>query len=220
MFRYDFRTWDGERFAKLCNALLVDTISKKVRPFFTVGADGGRDADYEGKGNYGYHEWDGRWIFQYKFHDCALHGVKKAREFIKKDLKTELKKVCTNHSPDNFILLTNVPFSGVLRAGTHDWFDRLLAEHPSIKNAEVWDYTKIEALLDLCPDIRKSHFPDMDFGEAFVQDVVREISESPAFDAMSQLFSAVAKFKGEIKPIPEKEVKEVTDHLWRIFRVA
>jgi hypothetical protein len=56
MFRYDFRTWNGEQFAKLCNALLLATVSEKIRPFFTVGSDGGRDADFEGKGKYPYQQ--------------------------------------------------------------------------------------------------------------------------------------------------------------------
>ncbi len=216
MFRYDFSDWEGQRFAKLCNALIGEFISDKVRPFFTSGPDGGRDSDYNGPGKGDYSDWEGYWIFQYKFHNCSVLGVKEARARIKQDLKAELQKISNNKPPDNYIMITNVPFSGVIKKGTHDWFREILEEYPAIKNAEVWDYTKIESLLDRSSEIRQNFFPSTGYGGSFVKNVIQEVSQSVLFETIEDLFNLTENPSIKIKPINRGEIDKVLNILWRL----
>lgn len=216
MFRYNFNDWDSEKFAKLCNALLLEYISKDIKPFFTSGQDGGRDAIYEGCGQGACKLWDGKWVFQYKFHDLSLLGVKKARELVKNDVKSELVKIIKHNPPNNYVLLTNVPFSGVIKVGTHDWFTSIAESYKQIEHIEVWDYTKIEALLDGNLDIQKTFFDKYDFSKSFTRDIASHVSETVLTDVFEKLFE-LSSMPIPFHPIPQKELKAVTGMLWSIY---
>ena len=141
----------GEVFADMCNAILVAEISPHVRPFSSLGADGGRDAVFEGRSAYA-PTWSGTWVFQHKFVHVGGQGIKKARQKIKSLLPKEIDKVLggPGASPDNYIFITNVIFSGAAKSGLHDWFlDDLVPRFKGkgMKHIDYWEGGKVLALL-------------------------------------------------------------------------
>ena len=157
MFRYDLTSLSPETFAKVCHALLLSTVSAQIRPFDTVGADGGRDSDFVGRGTGSYQHLDGYWVFQYKHHDVTRLGVRQARGAVRADVRAALERLhkdAEQTPPQIFFLLTNVPFSGTITVGTHDWF-RAETLNYDLTHAEIWDYTKLETLLDLNYEVRR-----------------------------------------------------------------
>jgi hypothetical protein len=190
MFRYDLNSLSPELFAKLCNALLIRTVSEKIRPFDTVGSDAGRDSDYDGKGNGDYSELEGYWIFQYKHHDVSRLGVKEARNVIRQEISSELRHLFEpkKKQPDIYIMITNVPFSGVVTVGTHDWFSKEITKY-SLVHAEIWDYTKLESMIDANYEIHKSFFPDLTYTQSFFKQVTDRLSSSIFWEGFEQLLN-------------------------------
>jgi hypothetical protein len=95
--------FDGKRFQRLCNSLLLFEVSKFAHVFSAEGKDDGIDQYYEGS----YSGKTGKWRFQDKFHNS---GEKKAdiRE-LKRDIENDIKD---NYQGENFIVfLTNVNLS-------------------------------------------------------------------------------------------------------------
>jgi len=216
MFRYDLNGMSPEQFAKLCNALLIATVSDRLRPFDTVGPDAGRDADYEGPGTGAYANIDGYWVFQYKHHDVSRLGIKKSRELIRTDFTNTLDKLFVpgRKAVDNLILITNVPFSGVVNTGTHDWFQSLVANHP-LKYSEIWDYTKLEALIDANYDIARSFFPELTYDSRFFKQIADRISSHVFWEGLEALF----RLSVDSPPVfaSRDEYQSTKELLWDIY---
>ena len=158
MTRYSLNQLGDSNFEALCQAVLLEVISKEVTPFGD-GPDGAREATFSGKASYpnDKNSWEGEWVFQVKFHDTEIIGSTKARKEVLKDLDRELKKITSKykHKCDNYILLTNVTFSGVDKKGTHDKVNsEIIPKYKQIRNIAYWDGRKIEAFLDSLKDIR------------------------------------------------------------------
>ena len=159
----DLNKLDDKKFEKLVKTSLLLVIWKGVTPF-SAGKDGAREAIYSGKAEYPSRNeiWEGNWIFQVKFSDISL-GIDKARDQIKYTINSELSKLndygyITNSKVDNYIYITNVPFSGEAEKGLHDYIAKKKDTY-KVKNFNYWDGEKILALINSHPQIRETFFP-------------------------------------------------------------
>lgn len=163
MTNYHFDELGAVEFQKLCQSLVQKIIGSGAK-VYGEGREGGRDASFEGKALYPSEaeQWDGFWRFQAKFHNVQLIGTTKARSNILQDMKTELGKIIENGYPcDNFILMTNVPLSGVPGSGTRDKIDKKIKPEfkDKIKHIDYWGYEEICRFLDTYPEIQQTYFP-------------------------------------------------------------
>lgn len=159
----DLNKLKASQFEKLIKTLLLEVIGKGVTPF-SHGKDGAREATFQGKSDYPSkaENWGGHWIFQVKFSDVTL-GIDKARDQIKYSINGELKKLedygyLSSNQCDNYIYITNVPFSGTAKKGLHDYIANKRQSY-KIKNFDYWDSEKVLALINTHSTIRDTFFP-------------------------------------------------------------
>lgn len=150
-------------FERLVKTLLLVIIGPGVTPF-TKGKDGAREAIYSGKANYPsvVEQWDGNWIFQVKYSDISA-GLDKARNQVKYSIDTELSKLedygyLKRNKCDNYIFITNVPFSGESKKGLHDYVENKKLNY-RVKNFGYWDGEKILGFANSNPKVRETFFP-------------------------------------------------------------
>lgn len=158
MPKYNLENLGHEEFETLCQSLVQQIIGPGAK-IYGMGRDGAREATFIGKANYPSTEeqWDGNWIIQSKFHDLK-QGVKECRNQILTDLDSELTKIISyGHKCENYILITNVPLSGVFQKGTKDKIDAEIIPKYNIKNVHVWGADEVCRFLDSYPGIRQSY---------------------------------------------------------------
>jgi hypothetical protein len=160
MVSYDLNSMGDDQFEEMVQSLLKKVIGNGTITF-GKGPDGGREAIFTGKGNYPSEidPWEGKWIFQVKFHDIRQLGPEKARREVIADLKSELAKIIRLHNGcDNYILITNVKLSGLKSIGTHDKIEEIIpAYSDSIRNIHVWGYDEICRYLDNNADVSTNY---------------------------------------------------------------
>jgi hypothetical protein len=119
MTRYRLNALGDTDFEQMIQTLLKQVIGPGTITF-GAGRDGGREATFTGRAPYPSEvdQWDGDWIFQVKFHDTDLIGVQAARSNVITDVDAELEKLLNKYAYklNNYILITNVPLSGVRTA--------------------------------------------------------------------------------------------------------
>ncbi|MFY1596566.1 NACHT domain-containing protein [Micromonospora sp. WMMD737] len=156
---YNLNSLGSTEFERLVQALLKSIIGPGTTTF-GAGRDGGREATFTGEAAYpsDAERWQGSWIFQAKFHDVDLIGIDKARAQVLADLDEELHKITDKyrHRCDNYILVTNVPLSGVFKRGTIDRINNEIAPKyaSKIKNIAVWGADDVQRYLEQCKDVR------------------------------------------------------------------
>ncbi|MEZ4775902.1 MAG: hypothetical protein R3D00_22165 [Bacteroidia bacterium] len=144
--------FDGDRFQRLCNALVIHDVSKHAKVFTAPGKDGGIDELYEGE----YAGKDGKWRFQAKFHNT---DKKTAFNTLKLDIKNDIEKNFQNE--DHVIFLTNTDFLPQKIQELENLGKKVAKDsHDKEPNIEVWDGGKIEALLMGHPIIYRTFFGD------------------------------------------------------------
>ncbi|UPT71220.1 MAG: hypothetical protein M0D53_02085 [Flavobacterium sp. JAD_PAG50586_2] len=153
---------NDNQFEKLVKTLLISVIGNGVTPF-SQGKDGAREAIYKGKANYPskINTWDGNWIFQVKYSNITF-GLDKARKQIKYSIDNELKKLedygyFESNKCDNYVYITNVPFSGEASKGLHDYIENK-SKNYKIKNFDYWDGEKIIGFLNTFAIVRETFF--------------------------------------------------------------
>jgi hypothetical protein len=163
----DLNSLRDTQFEKLIKALLLSVIGNGVIPF-SQGKDGAREAKFVGKAKYPSEKenWDGSWIFQVKYSDTS-NGIKQARSTIRNSIANELNKLVDygyikDNKCDNYIYITNVPFSGESNRGMHDYIAEQ-AKLFKIKHFDYWDGEKVMAFLNKYPSVRESFFPTPGF---------------------------------------------------------
>lgn len=162
MPNHDLNNLGDEEFEHLVQALLKKIIGAGTITFGD-GPDGGREATYEGKAPYpsAREQWEGKWIFQAKFHNVRQIGPDKARKELCKDLRTELQKITVKYKRecDNYILATNVSLSSVPNLGTHDKIAQNIVPefHEKIPHIHVWGHDDLSRFLDEFPEIRQTY---------------------------------------------------------------
>ncbi|MDB5780907.1 MAG: hypothetical protein JWQ50_822 [Caballeronia mineralivorans] len=135
---------------------------------FGSGPDGSREATWEQQTDHPTYTRppgaaEGKsamWVFQAKFHDIGQRGWRGAGEAVISDLKKELEKLTSKHQVpcDHFVLITNVPLSGVRRLGTRDQVTAIADEWKAkIPIIEVWDAVDLSRMLDNSPEVRTAY---------------------------------------------------------------
>jgi hypothetical protein len=162
MPRYNLDALGHERFESLCQALLQQIIGHGVK-VFGMGSDGSREATFSGKAPYpsATEQWDGRWIFQAKFHDTQQIGHKRARTILLSELDEELAKITEKYEYpcDNYILMTNVSLTPAFQKGTKDRIANEIVPkyRRKIENIDVVGAEEICCFLDNHPNIRQAY---------------------------------------------------------------
>ncbi|QXP63267.1 hypothetical protein [Polaribacter sp. HaHaR_3_91] len=160
----DLNKLNDKQFEKLVKTLLISIIGNGVTPF-SQGKDGAREATFKGKANYPSkaNNWKGHWIFQVKYSNIAF-GIDKARNQIKYSINGELKKLeeygyFEDNKCDNYIYITNVPFSGQADKGLHDYAQKKIKNY-KVENFDYWDGEKVIGFLNTNPTVRETFFPN------------------------------------------------------------
>ena len=161
MAKYNFERLGSDRFESLAQALLekMFRISGGLQQFGD-GKDGAREATWsQAPSDEGYVRPNGHtedinkeWVFQAKYHDVGLRGWKKARAEVESELDKELKKIVDKYKVPchKFVLITNVPFTGVRNVGTRDKVNSVIRKWKArVPEIEVWDAVDLSRMLDL-----------------------------------------------------------------------
>ncbi len=164
-------------FERIIKTLLLTVIGPGVTPF-TTGKDGAREAKYVGKACYptNVEQWDGYWVFQVKHYDISK-GLDKARKAVKYAIDNELKKLTVygyfkDTKCDNYIYVTNVPFTGEHKRGLHDYIENKKKEY-KVKHFDYWDGEKVLAYINATPKVRETFFPISGIQELSKEEVDR-----------------------------------------------
>jgi len=166
---YNLRGLGETHFEQLVQALALAELGPGVQ-VFGRGPDGGREATFR---DLAYQDqrsgskWTGFGVLQAKFvdvsdSDTAL-GTKAFMVHVRKEIADwEKRKNTGRQVPENLLFATPARLSAVAGSGGIDTFyseaDELVRAHGlPIKRYDVWDYTKICALLTNHPAIRDSY---------------------------------------------------------------
>ena len=182
MSKYTFEKLGSAKFEQLAQALLEKlcrTGGNLIQ--FGVGADGAREATWSQPSSHEDYvrpinessDVDKHWVFQAKYHDIGQRGWDRARADVEADLKTELDKVINKYKLPchKYILITNVPFSGVRHVGTRDKVNAVIEKwQAKVPEIEVWDATDLSRMLDADPDTRTTFLDEILPG-----DILREL---------------------------------------------
>ena len=203
MSKYNFEKLGSTQFEHLVQALLEKpyrTHGHLVQ--FGNGKDGAREATWTQPSTHEKYvrpknatsDVDKQWVFQAKFHDTGLRGWDRARADVESDLNKELEKIVNKYAVPchKYILVTNVPFTGVRNVGTRDKVNAVIETWQSkIPEIEVWDATDLSRMLDADPDTRKTFL-----GEILPGDILHELLKNMtrSEDALVNSFRTYLKF--------------------------
>ncbi|MGK7958042.1 MAG: NACHT domain-containing NTPase, partial [Crocosphaera sp.] len=227
MSKYSFDRLQPKQFEAMCQALL----EKKYRAHgnliqFGEGADGGREAtwtqtldhpDYVKPSNVT-EKVPKEWIFQVKYHDGSQLGWNKARKAVVRDLNRELEKIVHKYEVPchAYVMITNVPFTGVITDGTRDKItDATKKWKQDIPEIYVWDAADISCMLDADQDVRISYLGSIlpgDILNAIYQDIsYKDERKKSALKAYLNYVlkcesSAKAQDAGDAQNLPLSEV--------------
>lgn len=125
--------------------------------------DSGRDATFTGEAGFPSEKtrWDGYWVFQVKYVDFEEQGVRWARTALQSTFRAEVRKILRRDgspagdkgTPDNYILITNVPLTGHNR----DNLEATLVEAGFRGHYAFMDGKDVCQWLDLVPQVRRSY---------------------------------------------------------------
>lgn len=142
----------------LCKKILGEGVS-----IFGVGADGQREATYQGKAPYPSNQesWDGYWVIQAKFKDpntktADYLWIKTC--FEEEMLGFQTKKNAGKKIPDNYLFFTNIVLTPPLEKGIKDKMDSLAKKYKSlIPNIHIIGADDINRFLEGHRDIAVSY---------------------------------------------------------------
>jgi hypothetical protein len=162
MGKHNIDNLGPDEFEKMSQSILQKVIGPGIR-VYGMGKDGSREATFSGKADYPStaERWDGKWVFQAKYHDVPQIGPKEARRQLVADLDDELSKIVEKyaHPCDNYILMTNVSLTPAFQVGVKDKIDReIIPKYTgSIRHIHVWGAEEIERFLDGNRDIASQY---------------------------------------------------------------
>lgn len=218
MSKYSFDRLGAERFETLVQALFESRFRVAGNlVHFGDGPDGAREAtwtqpsdhqDYSRPANED-SDVPKEWVFQVKFHDIGTRGWAGARAAVEGDLNDELEKVVIKYKLKchKYILITNIPFSGVRNVGTRDRVTEVANKwKDKIPEIEVWDAVDLSRMLDADPDTRTSYLDDVLPG-----DVLRGLLQNVSFvhDRRNSAFSSY--LTGSLRAEKDAKAEEAGD---------
>lgn len=169
MSKYSFERLGSDRFEAMVQALLekIYRVGGHLVQF-GAGADGAREATWTQPTDHPLYkrpkneaeEVPKEWVFQAKYHDIGLRGWGGARAIIENELDAELVKIVKKYKLPchKYVLITNVPFSGVRYVGTRDRVGEIIKKWENeIPEIEVWDAVDLSRMLDADPSTRTTY---------------------------------------------------------------
>ena len=173
MPKYSFERLGPDRFEALALALLKKNFRIAGNLIqFGDGKDGAREATWTQPTNHPEYvrpsnesaDVPKHWVFQVKFHDLGLKGWFEARKALEADLGKELQKLVDKHKVPchKYILITNVPLTGVRHTGTRDKLTKISAKWQNrVPEILTWDAVDLSAMLDADPQTRTTFLGDI-----------------------------------------------------------
>lgn len=191
MPQYDLTGLSTDSFENMVQAIALQVFGPSPI-IFGSGADGGREATFNGQSNYetGSGKWNGYVVFQAKFRQNPVRDTKADGDWAIKELKKEIKlfidSAKNRRMPEYYIFITNVALTSVTGTGSKDKLYKVFEEYQDsfpLKDFDVWDYDKITGFLDCYPGIRQTYV-----GSILPGDVLSELLEQakvkhPDFEA-------------------------------------
>jgi hypothetical protein len=161
--KYSFERMNPDQFEGMAKAL-IDAKFRLAGNLiqFGDGPDGGREATWtepvaaSPKGRRSQRTW----LFQVKYHDIGLRGWQGARDALLDEFPRELQKLAKVKASrcDVYVLITNVPFTGVRGVGTRDRIQALASRHRrKLRDIQIWDAADLSAMLDASSDVRTAY---------------------------------------------------------------
>lgn len=155
---------------------------------FASGADGGRDAFFEGEAPYPSTEdkWSGVWYIQSKFRESrSSQSSKTDSQWLLEQIKDEITAFKDSRrgrrKPDALIIATNVNPTAVAEKGSFDRANALIEEFDSnlAKQFHIWGKDKIISLLETHKDIANRYGHFLTSGEV-LSELFKNIQDSTA----------------------------------------
>lgn len=173
MTKYDFARMGNVKFEHLVQGLLESErrgYGELIQ--FGSGRDGAREATWNQPPSHPKYispigeraGQEAKWVFQVKHHDVGARGWRGAADAVITDLKAELQKLTSVHQVecDHYVLVTNVPLSGVRHTGTRDKISEAKKRYQKkIPHIEVWDGTDVSRMLDANESVRSAYLDDL-----------------------------------------------------------
>lgn len=165
---YDLDRLGAREFEHLTQALAMKVLGAGVEAFGD-GADGGREATFEGRLNFPdpgpSGVWEGYGVIQAKFHYRPREPKDNAR-WLKRQLTEELEKWADPSSkrgrrPHYFLVVSNVTLSPYPGAGGIDSVNELIAKYAlklGFKGWRIWHYHQLCRLLEGEYDVASKYF--------------------------------------------------------------
>jgi hypothetical protein len=127
----DYSRFGDARFEHLAQALTIAALGTGVG-VFGDGADGGREATFNGSIDLGDRKWHGYGVIQAKY-KARLNGTELDQRWFFSQLTDELDRWLLPRSkrvvkPEYLVIVTNVPLTAVAAKGGLDRLDKLMAE--------------------------------------------------------------------------------------------
>lgn len=164
---YDLNRLGEREFEHLTQALAMEVLGNGVE-VFGDGADGGREATFDGPVDFPIPDpggpWNGYGVIQAKFH-YRPRDAGEGASWLKGQLKTEFDKWLASDSkrgrrPEYFLAVSNVMLSPYPETGGVDSVNALIAEYAprlGLMGWKVWHYDKLCRLLDANPGIANKY---------------------------------------------------------------
>ncbi|PIH59299.1 NACHT domain-containing NTPase [Paenibacillus sp. LK1] len=225
MTKYNLISLGHQRFEELSQSLVQNVIGPGVK-VYGMGSDGGREATYEGRANYPStrETWDGKWIFQSKFHDTLQIGQKEARKLLFSELDSELDKIINVYKIqcDNYILITNVPLTPVFQKGLKDRIDNVLIPkyQDRIKNIHVWGAEEVCGFLDSYIELRQSYLQFLVSGDIIARllGLLNNVDqENDSLDELVQLYCQKGLTEDQAAALDDAGDEDSTVPLQNVF---
>ncbi|MGW5478534.1 NACHT domain-containing protein [Streptomyces sp. NPDC004008] len=165
---YDLNRLGEREFEHLTQALAIKVLGPGVEAFGD-GADGGREATFEGKLNFPHPDpggpWEGYGVIQAKFRYRPRDPGNNAT-WLKDQLKGEFEKWLDPDSgrgrrPEYFLAVSNVVLSPYPESGGIDSVNALIKEYApqlGLKGYRVWHYDQLCRLLDVASEVAHRYF--------------------------------------------------------------
>jgi hypothetical protein len=177
MTKYSFDRFGPETFEELVAAVLEAHFAATGMIHFGPGRDGGREATWRQPVEHptfvapasGATHRD--WVFQAKHHNTTRPRSKELLEILRTELNLECEKIKANNLPcDSFVLITNVPLTGVRDTGMRDRLEVAASDwRTKFNEVHIWDGNKLGAILDSHPGIRTTYLDQILPGDILQQ---------------------------------------------------
>jgi hypothetical protein len=207
MSDYDLSRLSTGSFESLVQALAVKVLGAGTM-IFGAGADGGREATYDGRVNYpsDAEPWNGYIVAQAKFRQ-RLTGKETDADWAIQQLRAELDKYAERKSgrrlPDYYIFATNVVLSPVQTVGGKDRLQAVFEEYKTsvpLRGRAIWDYDQIGTFLDAHESVRHAFTAFITSGDVLAAVMRRLHATRPDFEEVMTAYLArelnAAKFAG------------------------